>query len=570
MNLITYLNAWFAIILRLRYLHRHGRSDIHLFTPALVLALQGRPFAKSLPVDSDIWLRRVRNQLALEQHFPAGTRLGTFRNSPVLQLDAMRRGEKIRTPQYFDRIKPKLEKRTGLDSEQEHLLDLCGYNVSQYVEDLRELHQSDPVTVQLLLAKEFKYSPAAKIVQGAQDQFKSATSVLANDALLRAGTSLAEHERLFTIGKKLDQSAELNYTGLMAALEEVEAGRPLYAGLYSDYIETLPLSVPGLFTVSLLGRWDRFAVLREVVRLVTVPPRKGGDRVRRPLIQYYSLDAPQVMQMGMIEIITTFAKIASLGRPTHLRGRGGVHPAHVVGLARNIVKNIFAKDDWSQVLTDEAQRKLKPARQGYLRHTYQYGGGGRFDPRMWLFPERDGCFYRRLFIGDGSRNPPTGSIKSLHIRMLKLLKQISFTPDQENAVAVRPKGLIVVAKAMAHMACSHSPFTSDPVFVPWHRHHLERAGYTTKRSGKSSSVPLAPAVQTKAERFKEARFPTAKGPARIAEIDFPKEGLVTPEVIAHLMSHPRSQKALNAAQQLPLLPQSVLFRPHSGCKLRYA
>lgn len=536
----------------------------------LCLHLQGRCFAKSLPVDPDIWLRRVRNQLALEKHFPAGTRLGTFNDAPVLQLDAMRRGEKIRTPQYFDRIKPKLEKRTGLDSEQEHLLDLCGYNVSQYVEGLRELHQSDPVTVQLLLAKEFKYCPAAKIVQGAQEQFKSATSVLANDALLRAGTSLAEHERLFTIGKKLDQSAELNYTGLMAALEEVEAGRPLYAGQYSNYIETLPLSVPGLFTVSLLGRWDRFAILREVVRLVTVPPRKGGDRVLRPLIQYYSLDAPQVMQMGMVEIMTTFAKIASLGRPTHLRGRGGVHPGHVIGLARRIVDNIFAKDDWSQVLTDEAQRKLKPARQGYLRHTYQYGGGGRFDPRMWLFPERDGCFYRRLFMVDGSGGSPAGSKQSLRIKMLQRIKQISFTPAQEGAVAARPNGLILVAEAMAHMACSHSPFTSDPIFVPWNRHHLKRSGYDTKRSRKDGIVPLAQTVPPNARRFKETRLPSANGPVRIAGSDFPEEGLVTPEVIADLMSHPRSQKALNAAQQLPLLPQSVLFRPHSGCKLRYA
>lgn len=568
MNLITYLNAWFAILMRLRYLYRHGRTDIHVFTPYLVDALEGRSFAQPLPDDFDVWVRRAQNQRALEQHFPAGTRLGTFRDAPVLRLDAILRGEIIRTPQYFDSIKPDLEERTGLDSEQENLLDLCGYNVSQYVEDLRELHKSDPVTVQLLLAKEFKYCPAAKNVQAAENQFKSATLELAKDTVLRAGTSLAEHERLLTIGKKLDEGSKLNYTGLVAALEEVEAGRPLYAGPYSDYIETLPLSVPAVFTVSLLGRWDRFAILREVVRLVTVPHRKGGDRVLRPLIQYYGLDAPQVMQMGMVEIMIEIAKIANLGRPTPLRGRKSVHPDHVVGLARNIVKNIFAKDDWDQVLTDEAQRKLKPARKGYLTHTHQYGGGGRFDPRLWLFPERDGCFYRRLFIVDGSGNSSAGSKRSLRVRMLKRIKQISLTTDQESAVAARPRGLILVAKAMAHMACSHSPFTSDPVFMPWHRHHLKRSGYDPNRARQGGIVPLAQAVPSKAGRFKGTGLPSAHGPVRIAGTDFPQEGLITPEIIAALMQHPRNQKALNAARQFPLLPESVLFRPHSGCKFR--
>jgi hypothetical protein len=39
MNLITYLKAWLAIILRLRYIATYKRTDIVLFAPLFARAL---------------------------------------------------------------------------------------------------------------------------------------------------------------------------------------------------------------------------------------------------------------------------------------------------------------------------------------------------------------------------------------------------------------------------------------------------------------------------------------------------------------------------------------------------
>ncbi len=163
------------------------------------------PFsALALPADFNIWVRRAKIQLELERHLPAGTRLGTFRYSPVLALDAIRQRKVIYPAQYWVDIEQDIRANTGLKLNRDAQMDkLCGYSVSAYIRALQLLNATDPVTVQLLLAKEFRFCASAKTLEEANSRATVATKALEHDALLRAGTSLAEHERLVSIAKKL-------------------------------------------------------------------------------------------------------------------------------------------------------------------------------------------------------------------------------------------------------------------------------------------------------------------------------------------------------------------------------
>lgn len=551
MNLITYLKAWLAIILRLRYLVTYQRTDIILFARPFAQALAGVPFsALALPADFDVWVRRAKIQSQLERHLPAGTRLGTFRDSPVLQLDAMRGGKVIWPAQYWVEIERDIRLNTGLELNRDAQMDkLCGYSVSAYVEELRLLNTSDPVTVQLMLAKEFRFCAAAKNLEEAYDRVKASTKALEQNALLRAGTSLAEHERLVSIARKLHQSAALDYKGLVAALEELESGRRLYPGVYSDYLETVPLNVPALFTVVALGRWDRFAPLREVIRVLK-PSGRGGERTARPLVHYYGLDLAQTIQIGMVELMTINANIIDLRVPIHKRMRGGVQKDHVVGLARAVMDDVAQSEKWSFKLNNELRRKLDPVRRGYLRGTWQFGGGGRFDPRLWLDPERDAHLCKALIHPKKkAKRRRTGSVVDLHHRVLMRLAQISFSISEQDAIAQNACQQYLILSAMAHIACAHSPFTSDPIFVAWHRHHLWAGGYRSTRGsrGKRSAQPVA--IGKSGQRFKGALLPTHKGLPREAGIDFPIEGLVTADVIRHLSAPPENLIAHHAKRQ---------------------
>lgn len=566
MNLITYLKAWLAIILRLRYLATYQRNDIVLFAPLFARVLAGLPFsALALPADFDIWVRRAKIQLKLERHLPAGTRLGTFRYSPVLALDAIRQRKVSYPAQYWVRIEQDIRANTGLKLNRDAQMDKrCGYSVSAYIRALQLLNATDPVTVQLFLAKEFRFCAAAKTLEEANDRVKAATKALEQDALLRAGTSLAEHERLVSIAKELHQSAALDYKGLVAALEELEAGRRLYPGVYSDYLETVPLSVPALFTVAALGRWDRFAPLREVIRVLR-PQGRGGERTARPLVHYYGLDLAQIIQMGMVELMTINANIIDPRVPIHKLTRGGVQNDRVVGLARAIIDDIAKEEKWPITLNNELRRKLDPVQRGYLRGTWQFGGGGRFDPRYWLDPERDAYLCKALVHPKKkAKLRRTGSVVDLHYRVLMRLSQISFSKSERSAVAQNVSQQFLIIRAMAHMACAHSPFTSDPIFVAWHRFNLNVGGYCSTRGARRQKKAIPVSVVKKGQRFKGALLPTHKGPPREAGMDFPIEGLVTADVIRQLGKPPENLISQHAKRQFRPAPSRVISPPRSG------
>ncbi|MGL5839326.1 MAG: hypothetical protein ACRCY3_12575 [Sphingorhabdus sp.] len=524
MNISEYFFAWRAIILRLAYLALYGRRDIDLFAEPFAAALAGRPFSPTK--DFEDWVRRARRQLALERQFPAGTRLGTFRNAPVLILDALRRGELLHPARYWADLESELRAHTGLAAGHDAaMLSLCGYSISSYFRGLRQLHNTDPVTVQLMVAKEFRFCAAARTIRKAENYAKAATIALAGDPLLLAGTALATHERALSIAHKLRLGAALDYKDLVKAAEEIESGRPLFVEDYSDYIETLPLSVPALFSIVQLGRWDRVAMVREVVRILT-PRGRGGERTPRKLIHYYGLDLMQMLQIGLAETMTVCATIIDGRRPLYARVQCNDRIDKVTGLARAIIQDMATVEGWPLEGYEETRRKLDPVRRGYTRSTWQFGGGGRFDPRHWLDPERDAKLCHALTEATSVKRISKGSITARHRWALMRLMYISLSKSDRRKTRKYPELQLLVARAMAHMACAHSPFTSDPIFVPWQRFHLERSGYRWQRGRRGRpSLPFKAAADT-GKRFKGALLNKPANGPRQAGTDFPIEGLI--------------------------------------------
>jgi hypothetical protein len=547
-TLIQYFAAWRAVILRFLFLQRHGRRDIELFADLFAMAEMGVPHWQSLlPHDFHIWLRRVERQLSLEADFPAGTRLGTFRHSPVLQLGDLIAGDcafgdarwkhteqdlrsRTRLKPYFN---PQIDEVVDLDPEMERH---GGYSVRRFISMLRFIAHQDPVAVALLLSKEFERCAAHWACRRGADGLLDLTSI-ANDQriLLLSGIALADHERLLAIVRALHADRNLDAKGLQEALEDVETGQPISNPAYRAYLETACLNVPALATIAYLRRVDRLAMLREIVRVVTpTVDGKGGDRARRELSQYYGLTWKRLLALGSLEIVTTTSDLLKrpcqrndLSRETRTEDRA-------VGLAGKIITCIVTQERWPVWTWSEARRMIKIARRHYVRATFQAGGGGRIDPRCWLNTEQDARLFRKLSQPRRVKisNRKGGKRDGFFSRQLRARNRLLLTFF---GAAGRPvahhqmRRADLATQAMSHMAAAHSPFTCDPVFIPMALHQLNVNGYQSTR-GKNAAK----------KRFdlQVSAGPTALGcrlarphdaPLRVP--DFPPEGKITVEVI---------------------------------------
>ena len=377
MSLKTYCEAWWAIIVRLLYLARYGRADIQLFTSILHLGLAGMPGWKSaIPGDFAVWLRRVDRQLALERKLPKGTRLGTFRYSPVSRLKLLIDGNDARF--NWQAFEAKLRKRSGVASKADtKMRSIAGYAVSDYVTLLRAEASVDPVAVHLLLAKEIElcaehWSCKRKF----SDYFDLTTLSQQRRQLLLSAMAFADHERLLAICQGVWSGRHLDHKGLRDCLLDQEAGHSHSVNGYSPYVDTAIFSVPALFTVAKLGYHHPIAKLREVLRVLSpIGKTIGGSNARRPLIHYYGLETLDLLALGTVEILTTMAALQRWS--TTRRGVMRVCKVdnHAVGVAGLLVDEIVMANRWPVRQWDQARRPIAKIRRSYLNATADLGGG---------------------------------------------------------------------------------------------------------------------------------------------------------------------------------------------------
>ncbi len=543
--------AWRAVIKRLHYLDVHGRRDIDLFAHILTRAENGdADWRALLPPTFDIWVVWAERQLALEQHFPHGTRLGTLLHSPVLRLRDLRDEVGVSNVRDWRSYERDLRVRTGLAAKLDAQMQRhAGYSVKKYIVMLRQTNKQDPVAIQLLMAKEFERCAEHWGCKRTSAGLFDLTSVTQDQRwLLLAGAALADHARLLAIVRALWRDRRVDHVMLRNALNEIEEGFAISDPDVARYVETAIFSVPAMMTVARLHRIDRIAMLREIVRILTPKSDgRGGERTRRELSHYYGLVWQRLLAVGMVEIVTTTADLMRKTASSSDLTRTTQSADYPVGVAGKIIDVITTQERWPQRSWSEARRVVKYARREYLRQTWELGGGGRLDPRLWMHSERDAKTYKLLSVPRRIRS----SCK-------KNLDKRNFVQRQRSArrrLNVAMFGLAgrallnqkahrsdLVARAMAQMAASHSHVTNDPVFIPMARHQLAVTGYDSNRGIAKKGYPFPQPVSAGRKVF-GCRIAGSNAP-QLRVPDFPPEGVITVEIINAWTAPSETSRAL--------------------------
>lgn len=212
-----------SIVRRLVHLAIFDRMDIELFAPLVAEILADPPKAGALEVPSDYrkWLARVKRQLALEKHLPAGCRLGTFEHSPVLFLEHYfaPRTVAVKSPWHQKWLEAHYRASTGLDRSIDAVMEKqAGYSVKSYAAALISNFKADPTLAYLLLSREIALAAKYGALEASKPDFTKVSQfgALYKDNTYKIvcfGAAMFAHECVWKIARKLRIFVELDPMG---------------------------------------------------------------------------------------------------------------------------------------------------------------------------------------------------------------------------------------------------------------------------------------------------------------------------------------------------------------------
>lgn len=510
MRIKNMISAGISIWKRLSYLSRHGREDITLFADFARKEFSDPKSVKlhKLRKDFGLWVKRVEGQIELEKDFSLGCRLGTFANSPVLQLR-----DHFALP-YEDRTSPWCQKSlenhyrnaSGLD----HTIDAemethAGYSVKSIAAALTKQFHDDPTLAYLILCRELQLAAAHHFEASGSEQFSRDHLIdqfahLEKNIVAHAA-AMAMHEYLWSIVKALRNAKEVDSEGNTTAvplnavaLKQADYAQRKYPGIvnpnYDDHLNALEVSVPALYVAALNMKHEREAGLDEVHNVFGQRSGKGGRTTNPPIFSYYGLTWKPLLAVGTLEILIVMVGLHK-GKRLH-----GVHPRLAEGarpstrLTGDIVDRMpsSAMPGWNDFM-----RKVGHMRKCYLPPAHNACGGGRFDPSLLLDPVKDWKAYDKMARGDLSRKSlKRGAFKRNfdEIRFRLACSSFAFAAATGLVIAnpneasrwmrIRRRGSQVVAL----LASSLTNFSADPVFVSLLERAIIRSGYQHSRGKK--------------------------------------------------------------------------------------